>query len=89
MPVYAKIYAVSVGTTPAKLAENQNRRALLIQNLSANILYILSSGNDTAQAVKLAQDEIYTNDVAPEGEYILIASAASSDIRVEEDIYQK
>ena len=86
--IYAKIYALSVGTTPTILYENQNRVGLLIQNNSSNTLYLLSQGNDTAQSIVISAGATYRNDVAPQGEYQLIASAATSDIRVEEDICQ-
>lgn len=85
--VSVRIYAVSVGTSATKLADNPKRVGLLIQNNSANTLYILSQGMiDTAQSIIVLAGDAYRNDQAPQGEYNLIASAATSDIRIEENI---
>ena len=85
MKVTHRIYAVSVGTSASKIQANPNRVYLFIQNNSVNTLYILSEGqSDTAQALIVPAAGSYENDKAPQGGFNLIASAASSDIRIQE-----
>lgn len=84
---FAKIYALSVGTTPKKIEQNQGRVGVFIQNLSVNNLYVLTSGEDTAQGAKIEPNKHYVDEQkSSQGALILLADGASSDIRVVESI---
>lgn len=81
VPSFSRIWAESVNTTtPIKIQANPKRLSLLIQNLSANTLYVMSSsGGDTSKSIQVV-DEYETEN---QGELFLLASAVS-DVRLEE-----
>jgi len=86
---YPKIHSFLVGNTVAlmkNIPENKHRKALLIQNLSGNIIYIKTiKSEETTGSIQLDNGQAYENNHYCQGEYWLLASAASSTVRVEED----
>ena len=82
MPSYSRTWAESVGTTVAvKIPANPKRLSLLIQNLSANVLYVMTSGNlDVTKGIQVLDSYETEN----QGELYLLASGAASDTRLEE-----
>lgn len=80
------IYSLSLGTTPTTLPQNKKRKALLIQNLSGNTVYIAKTDNlDTNQALQLDSGNIYENQDYAQDELKLWATVAASLVRIEED----
>ena len=83
-----KISSFSVGNTAAlmkNIRENHKRRALLIQNLSGDTIYIKSTrSEETTNAIQLDSGNEYENEHYCQGEYWLVSSGAASTVRIEE-----
>lgn len=87
MPTVAR----SIGVTAEHIASPKAGFLLdvLIQNLSVNNVYVgSSSGVTTSNGIKLASNAQYSNDKRGEPVY-LIADAATSDVRIEYEIYKE
>jgi hypothetical protein len=84
---YKRIYKKSVGTENIEILENPKRVGILIQNLSSNTLYIKGKyQQDNAASIELYGGDYYRDPIGASAALSLQASAASSDIRIEESI---
>jgi hypothetical protein len=79
-------FALTVGTTPQILVRANPKRVCLYvyNNTSGKTAYILSAQNKSAaQGMPVAYQERYKNQFST-CEYWIVASAAGTDVRVEE-----
>lgn len=86
---HPRIFQFTVTTTSKKLLENKkNRKAVLIVNTGATAVELLSSPNAPyGTGIPILSNSSYNNDhFNCQGEYWVICSAGTIDIRVEEDI---
>ena len=82
---YKKIRKRSIGTTRVDILNNPKRVGILIQNLSANTLYVCELyKEDINAAIEVNGSNPYSDEKGASAGISLIASAASSDIRIEE-----
>ena len=84
-----RIYAFTVTTTAKKLLEaNLKRKAVLIFNNGDNPVELLSSSTAPyGQGMPIAAGSAYNNEhFNPQGEYWIICSSGTEDVRVEETI---
>ena len=87
MPTFKKI----ISTTAEPIVATLPKGAFVdvfIQNLSANIIYVVSDGSyDITQGEKIAAGGTFSDDKCSEPVYV-IASAASTDIRGNYYVYK-
>lgn len=83
------IFAFTVTTTAKELLRpNKQRKAVLIFNNGATPVELLSSRKQTyGQGMPIPSNSSYTSEhFNPQGQYWVICSAGTIDLRVEEDI---
>jgi len=82
---YKHITKKTLTTTPTKIYETEKRISILIQNLSANTVYINEKeklNSDTA--LELPAGFEYEDEVTASAAISISASAADTDVRIEE-----
>lgn len=86
MLTYKNVSGHTIGTLRKDFVENPKRIGLLIQNLSSNTLYFLGYRNeDILRSIEI-DGSPYCDEVGASAAFSLKASAATSDIRIEEII---
>ena len=81
-----RTFSLTVTTDVIKLVdENPTRKALLVVNLGANTVYILSAQNlKYTDGIPITNGGSYSNDHCY-GAYWIVAATGSNDVRVEEN----
>lgn len=82
------IRAFTATTTPLIiLYANLKRKAVLIVNNGGVVVELLSQGGTYGHGIPITINTPYDNDhFNPQGEYWIVASAGTVDLRIEEDI---
>ena len=85
MLTYKHINKKTLTTTPTQIQEAPKRIGILIQNLSANTIYVNEYGKlDQNAALEVPAGFEYEDEVGASSKLSISASAADTDCRIEE-----